>query len=153
MCLLCAIDCCIVLLFDTLCCRCCRSILPALLRLLQHPSEDRRASAAESLGLLCHLAPHVVASALLLAVPPAVTNDALSILLMRLSGDDSPETRSHYAALITMCAATHDATALKKISDCGAVPYLLKLLKEAKSDDQKLRAVSCLEVRCLCHMS
>lgn len=120
--------------------------MPALLRLLQHPTEDRRAFAATALDVLACTATDVVTSALLSPPPPAVTSDALSTLLTRLSGDDSPESRSYYAALIASCAATHNAAALKQISDCGAVPYLLKLLKEATNDDQKLRVVGCLEV-------
>lgn len=125
---------------------CCRNMLPILLALLQHPSEDRRAFAAENLAVFALYANHVVASAVL--TPDSV---ALSTILTRLSGDDSPESRSNYARLIsnTVGPANEGANkraALKKISDSGAVPYLLKLLKESKSYDQKDTAVRCLSV-------
>ena len=120
----------------------CRSMTPSLLALLQHPAEARRAFAAEYASLLGTQASGVVVSALL------SSDSCLSTLLKRLSGDDKPASRSHYARLIACCAAHQacDAAVLKKISDSGAVPYLLRLLKEIEGSDQKFRVVYCLEV-------
>ena len=115
---------------------------PSLLALLQHPAEARRAFAAEYASLLGTQASGVVVSALL------SSDSCLSTLLKRLSGDDKPASRSHYARLIACCAEHQacDAAVLKKISDSGAVPYLLRLLKEIEGSDQKFRVVYCLEV-------
>ena len=128
---------------------------PSLLALLQHPAEARRAFAAECAGLLNTQASGVVVSALL------SDDSCLSSLLERLSGDDKPASRADYASLIACCADHQacDAAALKKISDSGAVPYLLRLLRETKGSDQKFKVVCCLEVsapirfitqRCVC---
>lgn len=115
---------------------------PSLLALLQHPAEARRAFAAESAGLLGTRASGVVVSALL------SSNNCLCTLLKQLSGDDKPASRSHYARLIAYCAEhpACDAATLKKISDSGAVPHLLRLLKETEGSDQKFSVVYCLEV-------
>ena len=120
----------------------CRSMTPSLLALLQHPAEARRAFAAEHAGLLATQASGVVVSALL------SSDNCLSTLLKRLSGDDKPASRSHYARLIACCADHQacDAAALKKISDSGAVPCLLRLLSETEGSDQKFKVVYCLEV-------
>ena len=120
----------------------CRSMTPSLLALLQHPAEARRVFAAEYAGLLGTQASGVVVSALL------SDDSCLSSLLKRLSGDDKPASRSHYARLIACCADHQacDAAVLKKISDSGAVPYLLRLLRETEGSDQKLKVVYCLEV-------
>lgn len=117
----------------------CRSIIPSLLMLLQHPVEARRVYAAQYASLL-DAASDTMVSALL------SSGKGLSTLLTRLSGDDTPEARSSYAELIACCVAHCDAAALKKISDSGAVPYLLKLLREADSGNQQHRVVRCLEV-------
>ncbi len=120
---------------------CCRSLLPSLLDLLWQPSEDRRGIAATSLTQLCDEAPDVVISAMLTS-----PNDIMGSLLTHLSGDDSLSNRSSYAALIAACALKCDAAALQRIGDSGAVPYLLKLLKQADEDDIKIRILFCLEV-------
>lgn len=119
--------------------------MPSLLALLQHPVEARRVFAAETANLLA-AASNTVVSALL------SSSHGLSTLLMRLSGDDTPEARSSYAELIARCVAHCDAAALKKISDSGAVPYLLKLLREAVSGRQQQCVVACLEVGLLSHL-
>ena len=118
----------------------CRTVTPSLLALLQHPVEDRRAFAAEYAGWLS-AASNVVLSALL------SSSNGLSTLLMRLSGDDTPQSKSFYARLIACCTSQCDAAALKKISDSGAVPYLLQLLRQADDWTQQYNAVLCLEAR------
>ena len=120
--------------------------MPALLTLLQHPSEDRRAMAAEKMYQLSESAPDVGALAVTNPQSIAATGDTLHVLLTRLSSDDSPQGRSDCAGLIAQAAHACDAAALKTISDSGAVPYLLKLLKEATDEFQRAKAVHCLEV-------
>ena len=118
----------------------CRTITPSLLALLQHPVEDKRAFAARHACLLA-AASSAGISALL------SSSNGLSTLLTRLSGDDTPESRSFYARLIADCIPHCNAAALKKISDSGAVPYLLQLLREADDWRQQYNAVLCLEAR------
>ena len=118
----------------------CRTITPSLLALLQHPVEDRRAFAAQHACLLA-AASNVGVSALL------SSSNGLSTLLTSLSGDDTPESRSYYARLIAHCTPHCNAAALKKISDSGAVPYLLQLLREANGWRQQYNTVLCLEAR------
>lgn len=110
-----------------------------MLALLQHPVEARRVYAAETASLL-DAASTAVVSALL------SSRSGLSTLLTRLSGDDTPEARSSYAKLIACCVAHCDAAALKQISDSGAVPYLLKLLREVDGWGPQYHVVGCLEV-------
>lgn len=116
----------------------CRTITPSLLALLQHPVEDRRAFAAHYAGLLAE-ASDVVLSALLSSC------NGLSTLLTRLSGDDTLQSKSFYARLIACCTPHCNAADLKKISDYGAVPYLLQLLRQADDWYQQYNAVVCLE--------
>ena len=125
----------------------CRSMTPSLLALLQHPAEARRAFAAEYAGLLCTQASGVVISALL------SSDNCLSTLLKRLSGDDKPASRSQYARLIACCADHQacDAAVLRKIRDSGAVPHLLRLLREAEGSDQRFKVVYCLEASSVTH--
>ena len=114
--------------------------MPSLLALLQHPVEDRRAYAADHASILA-AASDVVISALL------SSSNGLSTLLTRLSGDDTTQSRSSYARLIALCIPECNAAALKKISDSGAVPYLLQLLREADGWRQQADAVTCLQAR------
>ena len=114
--------------------------MPSLLALLQHPVEDRRAYAADHASILA-AASDVVTSALL------SSSNGLSTLLTRLSGDDTTQSRSFYARLIALCIPECNAAALKKISDSGAVPYLLQLLREADGWRQQADAVTCLQAR------
>lgn len=115
--------------------------MPSLLALLQHPVKARRVFAAET-AIRLDAASSTVVSALL------SSSNGLSTLLTCLSGDDTPQARSFYAELIACCVARCDVAALKKISDSGAVPYLLKLLREVDGWGPQYHVVGCLEVRC-----
>ena len=120
----------------------CRRITPSLLALLEHPVEARRAFAAEYASLLGTQASGVVISALL------ASDTGLSSLLRGLSARDQPFSRASYAWLLACCAdhPACGAAALKRISNSGAVPHLLRLLRECKGSEQKHRVVQCLEV-------
>ena len=114
--------------------------MPSISGLLQHPSQDTRGRAAMALALISTASPNTVASAVLTS-----PEDLLGHMLTHLSGDDTSENRSFYATLIGQCALVYDSAGLKKIGDAGAVPYLLKLLKEADKSSQQ-RALGSLAV-------
>lgn len=106
--------------------------MPSISALLQHQSQDTRGRAAMALALISTASPNAVASAVLTS-----PEGLLGHMLTHLSGDDTSKNRSFYATLIGQCALVYDSAGLKKIGDAGAVPYLLKLLKEADKSSQQ----------------
>jgi hypothetical protein len=115
--------------------------MPSISGLLQHPSQDSRGRAALALAHISTGPSNAVASAILTS-----PEDLLGHMLTQLSGDDTSENRSCYAALIGQCALDCGSAGLKKIGDAGAVPYLLKLLKEADEEFSQQRVLSSLTV-------
>ena len=120
--------------------------MPVMLVMLQSPSEQIRVRAVQALTRL----PAEASTAMTTAILSSPV-DILGHLLTLLSGDDTTASRSWYAALTGRCALMFDPPGLKRISDAGAVPYLLKLLKEAEGDWPKIRTLECLSVSCQSH--
>ena len=117
--------------------------MPIMLVMLQSPSDQTRVYAARALSMLPPEAYTAVTTAILTS--PV---DVLGHLLTQLSGDAPSTNRSWYAALMGQCTPRFDPPELKKISDAGAVPYLLKLLQEANGQKSKIRTLRCLSVGC-----
>lgn len=117
--------------------------MPIMIVMLQSPSDQTRVYAARALSMLPPEAYTAVTTAIL-----ASPMDVLGHLLTQLSGDAPSTNRSWYAALMGQCTPRFDPPELKKISDAGAVPYLLKLLKEADGQKSKIRTLRCLSVGC-----
>ncbi|KAL0031111.1 hypothetical protein WJX77_004227 [Trebouxia sp. C0004] len=116
-----------------------RSMMPSISGMLQHPSQDSRGRAALALAQICTASSNAVAPAVLTS-----PEDLLGHMLTHLSGDDTSHNRSCYAALIGQCALDCNPAGLKKIGDAGAVPYLLKLLREADNDFSQRRVLGSL---------
>lgn len=115
--------------------------MPIISALLQHPSQDSRGRAALALAQISTAPTNAVASAVLTS-----PEDLLGHMLIHLSSDDTSYNRSCYAALIGQCALDCDSAGLKKIGDAGAVPYLLKLLREADDNFSQQRVLASLTV-------
>ena len=73
-------------------------------------------------------------------------DEVLTCLLKSLASDDAINSRAQYASLIGMCAREGNLAHLKKISEAGAVPYLLALLQQLDSDRTRKYVSECLVV-------
>ena len=125
----------------------CRSLLPYLVDMLQHPSAGSRGAAAGHLARLAPYASETVATALLRS-----PDDCLGSLLKYLASEDSLHHRAHYALLMGVCAQEADSVVMKKISDAGAALYLLVLLKQADTDEVKGKTLTGLAVSGCCQI-
>ena len=107
-----------------------------LLDMLHHTAESFRCYAAQSLWSIYY----EVAS---VAVPgmKSSSQDHLGLLLTLLAGNDAVPSRCSYARLLGQLA--------KRIGQAGAVPYLLTLLSQAETAEDKYLCLECIKVRAL----
>lgn len=116
---------------------------PLLLRMLQHPQERLRHTAARALSATYMQTRHPEVLVSLLSCK----EDVLGLLLKLLAGEDEEDSRCKYAILLGLLSTRTDAAGCKRIADAGAVPYVLQLLKQTDMESVKIDCVRCLVVR------
>ena len=119
----------------------CRRVWPLLVQMLQHHSEAIRRKGAASIIDVTHTASSEFTALLL-----SEKADMLGLLLKLLASTDSVESRSYYANLLGIISSHSDQASIKRIQDAGAVPCVLKLLNQVKTDRVKTSCVQCLMV-------